>query len=81
MFVKCLLASVGIIVLATPALSDQFYIIQDAATKRCAIAEQPPNESVGIVVGDGAYADRGSAETDMRTIHVCISQATGSDNH
>ena len=55
MFAKCLLASVGIIVLATPALSGQFYIVQDATTKQCADAEQPPNENAGIVVGDGAY--------------------------
>jgi hypothetical protein len=81
MFAKCLLATVGVIVLATPALSDQFYIVQDAAAKQCAIAEQPPSESAGIVVGDGAYGDRGSAEADMRTIHAYISQAAGSDEH
>jgi hypothetical protein len=81
MFAKYLLATIGIVVLATPALSDQFYIVQDAATKRCAIAEQPPSESAGIAVGDGAYGDRGSAEADMRTIYACISQAAGSDNH
>lgn len=81
MFAKCLLATVEVIVLATPALSNQFYIVQDAATKQCAIAEHPPSESAGIVVGDGAYGDRGSAEADMRTIHACISQAAGSDEH
>jgi hypothetical protein len=53
MFAKCLLATIGIVVLATPALSDQFYIVQDAATKRCAIAEQPPSESAAsqLVMG------------------------------
>ncbi len=81
MFAKCLLATVGVIVLTTPALSDQFYIVQDAATKQCAIAEQPPRESSGTVVGDGAYGDRGSAEADMKTIHACIPRAAGSDNH
>ena len=75
MFAKCLLASLGVVALTTPVLSDQFYIVQDSATKRCIITEQPPAEGVGIVVGDGAYADRRSAEADMKTVYVCISQA------
>jgi hypothetical protein len=74
MLIRALLAAVGLLLLATPAFCDQFYIVQDAATKRCAITEQPPPEGTGIIVGDGAYADRSSAEADMKTIHVCIAQ-------
>jgi hypothetical protein len=81
MFAKILLAVAGIVVLTTPAFSDQFYIVQDTATKRCAVTEQPPAEGAGVVVGDGAYADRGSAEADMKTIHACVAQAAGADNH
>jgi hypothetical protein len=81
MFAKVLLAAAGMFVLATPALCDQFYIVHDAATKRCVIAQQPPAEGEGVVVGDGAYTDRDSAETDMKTIHACIAPATGSDDH
>ena len=32
-------------------------------------------------VGDGAYTDRDSAETDMKTIQACIASAAGSDSH
>jgi hypothetical protein len=53
MFAKVLLAAAGMFVLATPALCDQFYIVHDAATKRCVIAQQPPAEGEGVVVGDG----------------------------
>ena len=81
MFAKVLLAGAGMLVLATPALCDQFYIVQDATTKRCVVAEQLPAEGAGVVVGDGAYPDRDSAESDMKTVHACIAQATGSDNH
>ena len=81
MLAKLLCAAAGIVLLTTPALSDQFYIVQDAATKRCAIIERPPAEGDGILVGDGAYGDRGNAEADMRTIHVCTSQAAGTDTH
>ena len=82
MFAKSLLASLAIAAVATPALSDQFYIVRDATTSQCTIAQRPPAEGAGVVVGDGAYGDRNSAETDMKTIHACISQAaaqTGAD--
>lgn len=81
MFAKCLPAAAALVVLATPALCEQFYIVQDVATKRCAIAVQPPPEGAGVVVGDGAYGDRGSAEADMRSIYACIAEAAGSDGH
>jgi hypothetical protein len=81
MFAKCLPAAAALIVLATPALCDQFYIVQDAATKRCAIAEQPPAEGAGVVVGDGAYGHRGSAEADMKSIYACVAEAAGADGH
>lgn len=81
MFAKFLLVAAGIVVVTTPAFSDQFYIVQETATKRCAIAEQPPAEGAGAVVGDGAYGDRGSAEADMKSIYACIAEAVGSDSH
>ncbi len=58
MYARSLLASFGIVALATPALCAQFFIVQDPTTKRCAIAEQPPAAGAGTVVGDGAYGDR-----------------------
>jgi hypothetical protein len=78
MFAKCLLAGVAIVAFATPALSDQFFIVHDAAAKRCVIAERPPAAGAGTLVGDGAYGDRASAEADMRTMFACMSQAAGS---
>jgi hypothetical protein len=38
-----LLICLGIPALATPALSAQFFIVQDSATNRCTITEQPPD--------------------------------------
>ena len=74
---KTLVASIGIALLTTPALCAQFFIVHDAATGRCAIAEQPP-ASGGTVVGDGAYGDRASAEAEMKAIAICTSQTTES---
>ena len=70
-----LLVSLGMVVaLATPALSAQYYIIQNPTTMRCRIADQPPPPSAGnfVIVGDGAYGDLASAERDMATIAACM---------
>ena len=71
MFTTRLLTCLAIVTLTTPALSDQFFIVQEPGTNRCTIAEQPPAEGAGTMVGDGAYGDRASAEFDMRTIAAC----------
>jgi len=75
---KTLVAGIGIVVMTTPALCAQFFIVHDAATGRCAISEQPPARGGGTVVGDGAYGDRASAEADMKTFAICTSQTTES---
>lgn len=73
MHIRSLFVGFGIAALATPALCAQFFIVQDATTKRCAIAEQPPAQGAGTIVGDGAYGDRATAEADMKTITACAS--------
>jgi hypothetical protein len=70
-----LLACFGLVAVTTPALCDQLFIVQDPVTNRCAIVEQPPAAGAGVIVGDGAYGDRATAEADMRTIAAC--HATG----
>jgi len=74
MFVKRLIVSLGIIALATPALSAQYFVVQNASTKRCEVVDRQPDTGATIV-GDGAYGDRDSAEADMKKIQVCTSQA------
>jgi hypothetical protein len=92
-----LLICLGLVALTTPALCAQFFIVQDPATNRCTIAEEPPNPRAGpsnplptnppystlsqapsqpmptstVVVGDGAYGDRATAEADMKAIAAC----------
>ena len=77
MHAKRLFLGIAVAALATPTLSAQFYIVQDDATKRCSIVEQPPT-SGGTLVGDGAYGDRATAEADMKTIAACMPDATQS---
>jgi hypothetical protein len=78
MLAKCLVASLAIVALVTPALSDQYYIVRDGTTHRCAIAERPPVEGAGAVVGDGAYGERNVAEAEMKAMYVCISHEADS---
>jgi hypothetical protein len=75
---KRLLFGIAAAVIATPAFCAQFFIVQDDATKRCTVVEQPPT-SGGTIVGDGAYGDRATAEADMKTIAVCMPEATGTE--
>src|SRR6266849_4306265 len=43
-----LLVCLGILAPTTPALSAQFFIVQDSATNRCTVAEQPPNPGAAV---------------------------------
>jgi hypothetical protein len=60
---------------AMPAFAD-FYIVQDATTKRCTIVEQRPAPGIGVVIGD-VFGVRVEAENHMRTVEVCRSGTTG----
>src|SRR5262245_4376884 len=72
-----LLTCLGIVALTTSALCDQFYIVQSPTTNTCTITEGPPIPE-GVLVGDGAYGDRASAEADMRTMAACGRSAAAS---
>jgi hypothetical protein len=62
-----------------PASAAEFYIVQDASTKRCTIVEQKPTTTTSVVVGTGMFASRTEAETSMKTTKVC-SDNTGSSS-
>src|SRR5262249_17890121 len=76
MLIARLLMCLGLVALTTSALSAQFYIVQDPTANRCTITEGPPVPE-GVLVGDGAYGDRASAEADMGTIAACGRSVAG----
>lgn len=60
--------------LATPALAQttEFYVVQDATTKKCTIVDKKPMASTTVVSPSGTvYKTRTEAETGMKTIKVC----------
>jgi hypothetical protein len=71
---KLALASV-LVALASPALAQEFYVVQDAATKKCTIVDKKPTvTSMTVVSPSGTvYKTRAEAETGMKTIKVCTS--------
>jgi hypothetical protein len=60
---------------STPALAD-FYIIQDATSKRCRVVEERPAPSEAITIGT-AFRERAVAEERMRTVETCRDGTTG----
>ncbi len=62
--------------LVAPALAaDEFYVVQDTATKKCTIVDKKPTESNMTVVSPSGtvYKTRTEAETEMKSIKVCSS--------
>jgi hypothetical protein len=64
-----------LVVLASPALAQEFYVVQDTATKKCTIVDKKPTVTTTTVVSPGGtvYKTRAEAETGMKTIKVCTS--------
>jgi len=73
---KLFTAAVLTAAFATPALAQEFYIVQDTSTKRCQIVEQRPTTTTTTVVGDGVFTTRVEAESAMKTVKVCESPGT-----
>jgi hypothetical protein len=60
----------------TPALAaDEFYVVQDAKTKKCTIVDKKPTDTTTTVVSPSGtiYKSRTEAETGMKTVKVCSS--------
>jgi hypothetical protein len=50
----------------------EFYVVQDAKTKKCTVVAHRPTVGPGFVVGDGrVYPSRTEAESAVKTITTC----------
>ena len=69
---KALLAGAVMCAFVMPAFAaDEYYVVQDATTKKCTIVDQKPTTTTTTVVGDGVYKTRTEAETGMKSVKVC----------
>jgi hypothetical protein len=72
---KFLVAAMLFGALATPALADSYYVVQDSTTKKCTVVTEKPTTTTTTVVGDGkVYTTQTEAESAMKTVSVCQSK-------
>lgn len=70
---KKLIGAAVLVAFITPAHAD-FYVVQDAKTKKCTVVDQKPTTTTTTVVGNGTvYKTREEAATGMKSVKVCTS--------
>jgi hypothetical protein len=74
---KKIIIAAGLMALATPAFSAEYYIVQNPKTKTCTITEQRPAGSGGLVIGS-PFGVRIEAENRMKTVKECTETTSGS---
>jgi hypothetical protein len=76
MNVKTFIAASVLVAFAGPAFAaDEFYVVQDAKTKKCTIVDKKPVDTTTTVVSPSGtvYKTRAEAETGMKSVKVCTS--------
>ena len=69
---KKLICAAVLVAFVTPALAAEFYVVQDAGTKKCTIVDKQPEVKTTVVVGDGkVYTTKTEAEAGMKTVKIC----------
>lgn len=54
------------------AVAAEFYIVQDAHTKKCTVVDTKPTTTTTTVVGDGVvYKTRVEADSAIKTTKIC----------
>ena len=75
MSMKYALCGVALAALVTPALAaNEFYVVQDTASKKCSIAEQKPTVATSTLVSTTAYKTQAEAETAMKADKICAAK-------
>jgi hypothetical protein len=64
---KYALLIAGIVVVASPAIAQEFFIVR-GPDKKCRVVEKRPTEKTIIVIGDKAYVTRAEAERQVKVV-------------
>ena len=67
---SALIAFAATSAIAQTAVSTEFYVVRDEATKKCTIVDKKPTTTTTIV-DNGVFKTRTEAETGMKTMKVC----------
>ena len=73
---KTLFAGLLAVAFAGPALAQavtttEFYVVQDASTKKCTIVDKKPTVTTMTVVDGKMFKTKTEAETGMKTMKIC----------
>jgi hypothetical protein len=69
---KAVIGALLLTAFVTPALADEFYVVQDVKTKKCTIVDKKPATTTEVsVVGTTVFKTRTEAESGMKSIKVC----------
>ena len=63
------------LVIASPAFAAEYYVVQNAASKKCSVAAKKPTSDKVTLVGDGAYKSRKEAQTALTAADACNAHA------
>jgi len=68
---KAIFCAFGLAFLATPALADDYWVVQDSSTKHCRVVTEKPTTTTTTVIGNTAFKTRTEAESSIKTTKVC----------
>ena len=75
MTMKYTLCAIAFAALVTPALAaNEFYVVQDSATKKCSVVEQKPTAATSTQVGTVVYKTQAEADTAMKADKLCAAK-------
>ena len=66
-----LATALGVPAFAQSTTVTEYYVVQDASTKKCTIVDKKPTTTTTVQVGPVAFKTRAEAESGMKTIKVC----------
>jgi uncharacterized protein YdeI (BOF family) len=73
---KRTLVAIIVLLVSTPVLAAEFYIMRDLTTQKCSVVDKRPVTAVRTITlaSDAIYKSREDAESSMRAIKVCSSR-------
>ena len=68
MIKKVCLAAAAVALLSSGALAQEYYVVQEKATKKCKVVETRPTETTWVQVGPLAFKTKDEAEKQVKVI-------------
>lgn len=72
MSMKYVFCAAALAILVTPALAaNEFYVVQNTATKICTVVDQKPTSASSVLVGTTVYKTQAEAEVGLKADRIC----------